>query len=170
MALFTKETAAEMARRSHVARNAAVHEPEPIAIQPHIADHVADSAPSFAQLRLIRVRAQLDKIDALMAECSDTKQLKELADAAHRLQEQERVLDGRPLPGSRKPAPERNPRKQWIGDTGPTPIPDTTTHDNQRANSQSPTQSVEASQTPATTKEAQSGSQTQGNATPEVRT
>lgn len=62
----------------------------------------------YASSRLIRVRDLLNQIDSqlaaeLLRAVPDSRRLKELADAAHRLQEQERTLAGRPLPGSRRP-------------------------------------------------------------------
>ena len=79
---------------------------------------------TFAKRRLARVRAQLDRLDDELAECSleDSKRIKELTDAQLRLSEQERILAGRPLPGSRRPAAERAPR---LGDSAPAyePVP-----------------------------------------------
>jgi hypothetical protein len=42
----------------------------------------------------------------MMAE-TDAQQLNWLATAQARLSEQERILSGRPLPGSRRPSPDR---------------------------------------------------------------
>ena len=66
----------------------------------------------FTARRLSRVRDQLDRIDDLAADETDPKRLKELADATTRLAEQERILAGRPLPGSRRPTEDRAPRRQ----------------------------------------------------------
>jgi hypothetical protein len=112
--LFTKETAAEMARRSHAPGSARflqpVETPQPPQPTPPPAIVPATLAEiptqDFIGLRLSRVRAQLDRLDALLAATTDTKAIKELADATKRLQDQERELSGRPLPGSRRPAPE----------------------------------------------------------------
>jgi hypothetical protein len=59
----------------------------------------------------MRVREETECIDAMIMkeirkQHPDSKRLKELADTAHLLAEQERVLDGRPLPGPRRPKPE----------------------------------------------------------------
>jgi hypothetical protein len=43
----------------------------------------------------------------MMMSEDDPQRLDRLASAQMRLAEQERILAGRPLPGSRKPAPER---------------------------------------------------------------
>jgi hypothetical protein len=73
------------------------------------------------------VREQLDRLDALMVEEADPKRLKELADASARLSAQEFALAGRPMPGSRRPAPESkrqvaNPAGPWLPATMPTPV------------------------------------------------
>lgn len=76
----------------------------------------ADEIPSdWVQDRLRRAREHLARLDKLFeAEASkakpEAKTLKEYADAMARLQTQEQQLSGRPLPGSRKPAPDRVPR------------------------------------------------------------
>ena len=62
--------------------------------------------------RLERVRLQLDRVDAMMLTEDDPQRLDRLASAQMRLSEQERILAGRPLPGSRKPAPDRADRRQ----------------------------------------------------------
>jgi hypothetical protein len=67
----------------------------------------ATNKDPFVTRRLMRVREQLEKLDALASGVKDTKRLKELADATTRLSEQERILAGRPLPGSRRPRENR---------------------------------------------------------------
>jgi hypothetical protein len=67
---------------------------------------MTEPSDDFAGRRLKRVRDQLDRLDGIAAEETDPKRIKELADATTRLSEQERVLAGRPLPGSRRPAAE----------------------------------------------------------------
>lgn len=67
-----------------------------------------EAAGSYEFMRLARVRKQLDLVDkAFEAEASkatpDGQRLNWLAQAQERLAEQERVLDNRPLPGSRRP-------------------------------------------------------------------
>lgn len=71
-------------------------------------------ALDFADRRLLRVREQLEKLDALAAGEKDTKRLKELADATTRLSEQERILAGRPLPGSRRPSSDKQERRRIL--------------------------------------------------------
>ena len=65
----------------------------------------------------MRVRVQLDTLDArleaeLRAAKPDSRAIREITDAQVRLSEQERILAGRPLPGSRRPAPDRADRRQ----------------------------------------------------------
>ena len=56
------------------------------------------------------MRVQLDRLDQeIDAEIGgDSKRLKELVDAQMRLSEQERILAGKPLPGSRRPKAEKS--------------------------------------------------------------
>ena len=72
------------------------------------------AALDFAERRLMRVREQLEKLDDIAKNEKDTKRLKELADATTRLSEQERILAGRPLPGSRRPASDRGSARAMI--------------------------------------------------------
>jgi len=70
-----------------------------------------ETAP-WEQTLLSRVRAQasrmLDLMDVESTKASpDGQRLNWLASALERLAELDRVLSGRPLPGSRRPAPER---------------------------------------------------------------
>lgn len=63
----------------------------------------------FISDRLARVRKQLAAVDTeIEAGVPDSKRLRVLTELQHRLADQERVLSGRPLPGSRKPRPERS--------------------------------------------------------------
>ena len=71
----------------------------------------------YTKLRLVCVREQLAHVDkAILRESSkdypDGQRLNWLAAAQERLSDQERILAGRPLPGSRRPAQERAPRRQ----------------------------------------------------------
>lgn len=69
----------------------------------------------YLEKRLKTVRAQLDRIDTLMASEEDPQRLDRLASAQARLAEQERLLADRPMPGSKRPAPERAPRSRSLG-------------------------------------------------------
>lgn len=100
MALFTKENAAEMARRSALARETLKARAADPTNEPHEADE-------FRRMRLSRVRAQLNALDKAMADelakdKLDASKLDRLASAAIRLNEQERQLSNRSLPPTLK--------------------------------------------------------------------
>jgi hypothetical protein len=111
MARFTAANARENAAKSHAARQQ--RRPngdlagETFRQTPQVGPH--EAAGDYVSRRLARVRAQLDLVDSAIEKAigGDSKRLKELTEAQSRLEEQERRLSGRPLPGSRKPAPER---------------------------------------------------------------
>jgi hypothetical protein len=67
---------------------------------------------SYVALRLVRVRAQLDRIDSMIQQEKDPQKLDRLAAASARLSDQEFALAGRPKPGNRKPGPEAR-RSTW---------------------------------------------------------
>jgi nuclear transport factor 2 (NTF2) superfamily protein len=98
---FTKETAAENARKAVAAREAkrlAKRALPSVSIDPYV------------NKRLARVRAQLEKIDAMMGEELDPQRLDRLASAQARLSAQEFALANRPMPGSFRPS--RAPSKR----------------------------------------------------------
>jgi hypothetical protein len=77
---------------------------------------MAAGTDPYVTERLARVRRQLDRLDGLMAAEKDPQRIDRLASAQYRLAEQERILSGRPLPGSRRPARDRAERpKSWLG-------------------------------------------------------
>jgi hypothetical protein len=90
----------------------AKHAPEPAAIRE------PDPRPTLIDLRLMRVRKQLDRIDEMMANEDEPQALDRLASAYAKLSEQERILDGRPLPGSHRPTKPK-PSKADAGSYGP---------------------------------------------------
>jgi hypothetical protein len=69
-------------------------------------------AGDFPRQRLARVRVQLDRLDEMMMKEKDPQRLDRIASAQAKLAEQERILDGRPLPGSRKPAANKPDRQR----------------------------------------------------------
>ena len=75
-------------------------------------DVAASSVDSLAYvaLRLARVRRQLDRLDEMMMTEKDAQKLDRLASAQLKVSEQERIADGRPLPGSRRPGKEAAPQ------------------------------------------------------------
>ncbi len=102
MPLFTSQTAKAAASLSTQAR---ANRAQAARSHRSLVLSLADSATDYADSRLIRVRDLLNQLDGqlsaeLLRAVPDSKRLKELADAAHRLQEQERTLCGRPLPGT----------------------------------------------------------------------
>lgn len=110
MARFTAANARENAAKAHASRQqrlargklAGESSPQPPQAGPD------EAAASYLSRRLFRVRAQLDLVDkAFETEASkatpDGQRLNWLAQAQERLSEQERILAGRPLPGSRRP-------------------------------------------------------------------
>ena len=104
---FTAENAAKYAALAHAANRDRIATDKAVANADELAVIPADSAESFTMRRLMRVRCQLEKLDRLAATAHSSKRLKELADATTRLSEQERILAGRPLPGSRRPREDR---------------------------------------------------------------
>jgi len=68
---------------------------------------LATQTALFCEKRIARVRKQLEKIDAMISQELDPQKLDRLASAQSRVSEQERILSGRPLPGSRRPIKER---------------------------------------------------------------
>jgi len=106
---FTSETAtlARRKRTEYERKLAAIPTPQALAHNTSLDD--------FNALRIVRVREQLVKLDAMLAKETDPQKLDRLASAQARLSEQERILDGRPLPGSRRPKEDRTPRGgSWI--------------------------------------------------------
>ena len=115
MPLFTAANAREMGAKSHEARRQRSFMPAIYqTAQPQ-------SANNYVTARLVRVREQLNRIDSMMSKETDPQKLDRLALAQARVAEQERILDGRPLPGSRKPSPER-PGGRYLN-LGPVPEP-----------------------------------------------
>lgn len=134
MPVFTVETAHIAAQASVAARRLKAERPMIPAIAPLSAP--LPTVDDYTRLRLVCVRAQLGQVDrAILAEAGkdhpDGQRLNWLAQAQDRLADQERVLAGRPLPGSRRPSAEPKGSAQdagaWIVDTKPACGSDTTT-------------------------------------------
>ena len=111
MALITSENARQLAdigRANTKARIQKLRETVDIALK--------NPALDFNERTLSRVRVQMDSVadeidKELLRTVPDSKRLKELTDSFDRLSDRERILAGRPLPGSRKPAPERSEKR-----------------------------------------------------------
>jgi len=110
MSLFTTANAREMAARSQAARRQRTTQREAAkenAAPQSQTNPQQDDDALFVAKRLARVRKQLDRIDGMIEKETDPMKLDRLASAQARLAEQERLLSGRPLPGSRKPGKDR---------------------------------------------------------------
>ena len=113
---FTAETARKFALLSHAetsARFLPKSETLSNAINPQTNAIPAQPEANFTSRRLTRVREQLERLDRMAAKEDDPKRIKELADATTRLSEQERILDGRPMPGSRRPTDKVQRAGTW---------------------------------------------------------
>ena len=122
MARFNSATAREMAAKSHAARlqrrTSGTQAAETFTQTPQGGPH--DAVGAYVFRRLGRVRAQLDLVDkAFEAEATkatpDGQRLNWFAQAQERLSEQERLLSGRPLPGSWRPVNENRGKKHDWG-------------------------------------------------------
>lgn len=118
MGRFTAANAKQMAAKAHTARQRRLVSGElageTILQTGQAGPHTA--ANEYVSRRLARVRAHLGLVDkAFETEATkvtpDGQRLNWLAQAQERLAEQERILDGRPLPGSRRPSAERADRR-----------------------------------------------------------
>lgn len=129
MALFTKDNAREMSAKGNQVRWAEPREPEPTQKPADSQPRFAGTLPAndgFSRTSLLRVRKQLDLVnDSLLAQLSkstiDPQAIDRLSNAQMRLSEQERILAGRPLPGSHRPRPERADRRQAAPEPEPEP-------------------------------------------------
>jgi len=107
--LFTKENARQFQAKAVESRrrNAELREAERLAALQR--PPTEPQPESYPQQRLLRVRALLDDVDEQLSKTRDPQDRERLARAANVLSEQERILAGRPLPGSRRPGRDRAP-------------------------------------------------------------
>ena len=116
--LFTKETAGEMARRANKIRweeqKAKDQEREKL-LQTVATFATTQQAPaipngqdSYVHERLARTREHIAKADAALDAAILPKDREACARALAQLMEQERILAGRPLPGSHRPTASRS--------------------------------------------------------------
>ena len=113
MPLFTVETAREAQRKAAESRRA-----NRVAGGQEQPQQPQSSAPNpppdgFLSERLTRVRAQMERIEAMWTSENDAKTLDQLASAYSRLAERERLFRGEPLPGSLRPP--ANPARPSAG-------------------------------------------------------
>jgi len=113
-ARFTSANAKEMAAKSAETRRKLREERAKAAQVPELPPLPSEALPGYLNERLVRVRAQLDRLDAMLLHAVDAQEIERLARAAGVLAEQERLLDGRPLPGSRKPGKEPGPQRRNV--------------------------------------------------------
>ena len=86
-------------------------QPTPLPVEPPpIAPPQPKPLDDFCEKRIARVRKQLETIDAMIAKELDPQRLDRLASAQSRVSEQERILSGRPLPGSQRPRAIKAPK------------------------------------------------------------
>ena len=123
MALFTAETAVIAAKLSH-APTSARHQPkDEIKPAPPIPQPAPMPADNFRDKTLLRVRAQIESLlDDLSIE-RDAQKKDRLASALGRLNEIERQLAGRPMPGSLKPSSKQSRSSPQVEPTPITPQP-----------------------------------------------
>lgn len=133
MPLITRENAVQMGKRSGQVRreaaqataNALANAQAVITLTAQPAIERAAEHEAWLGGRLVRVRRQLEAIDALLAAESlkkrpDAQYIDRLASATARLAEQERLLAGRPVPGSLKPT--SRPRASHAQPATPQPV------------------------------------------------
>lgn len=95
------------------AKQAAANPFQALTAQPATVQLTGTHGPdTFARERLAKVRKQVLKLDCLLSDACDDPELDpghidKLASAISRLSEIERQLSDRPLPGSKRPAPEK---------------------------------------------------------------
>jgi len=113
---FTRENARENARKANEKRWKRKQEQEAPPENP-----VTISA-NYVQTELARTRAQIERLNGRLDKAiakGDAKDLKFIADSVAKLREVERVLDGRPLPGSNKPS---SPPRKSSNSSLPSPL------------------------------------------------
>lgn len=109
--MFTTANASEMAVKGNAIRWA-----KPRVAQTQIATGSEVAESNYSITRLARVREHLDALDQEISDeldkaKPDSKRLKELSDAQTKLEEQERRLSGRPLPGTLRPTNGKTKRQ-----------------------------------------------------------
>lgn len=107
--MFTAETARKAAAASVASRQAAAQrpKPEPIPVAAPLPT-VTPTAPTddFTVRKLASVRDQIERVELLLTGSDEPQAVDRFANALTRLYDLERILAGRPLPGSRRPAPD----------------------------------------------------------------
>lgn len=107
MPLFTPQTARENAAKAHEARRENRERRRQEAEEAAQAQTVAPHEDDYVAKRIASARAQIERLEALALTLSDALDIERTARAVASWSEIERVLSGRPLPGSRRPGKER---------------------------------------------------------------
>jgi hypothetical protein len=111
MARITAANASKMAARSwEVRRERENMQGDSSAIPQQIPLPASD----YVAFSVTRTRGQLDRLHAMLAKSKDAQEIERLARSIASLSELERVLSGRPLPGSRRPGKE-SPKPMFGG-------------------------------------------------------
>ena len=125
MALITSATARTLAARSWEVRRQVADDLRKAANPvPLPADN------SYVQARLARVRNQIERLSDMLDTEEEPQKIDRLASAIERLHKAEFALANRPMPGPRKPAPERTEHSHgaWLSEPAPTPAPSSAVH------------------------------------------
>ena len=117
MPFITADNAAELGRRSGQSRREHGTRRKPQ--QPaNIPEHI----DPYSKQTLLRVRKQVRSVLGMLETEIDPQKIDRLASALARLNEVERQLANRPLPGSWKPERPARAKQAWIDPT-PAPMP-----------------------------------------------
>lgn len=106
-ALREKSIEAQKRNKLALEQRLQMAESQALIAQPLIAAAVArtvQDSTSYVSERLTRTREHLKRLDAELEAAEDPRAVKAICDAMARLAEIERILDGRPLPGSHSPS------------------------------------------------------------------
>lgn len=140
MPLFTRENARENALKANRVRwsreRSAAAQP---AIVPPVPIPIPVAEDTFTTRKLARVRGQIDRVEQLLDDADEPQAVDRFANALTRLYDLERVLAGRPLPGSRRPANEPKGRQSWVDAQPTVPQPHVPTPSEPAVPSDSPT-------------------------------
>jgi hypothetical protein len=121
--LFTTANAKEMALRGAIVRKERYAQRKAAAKEAKQrarfgATVVTESSPAYqtgyVAGRLTRIRAHIARLDERLAAATEPLDCERLMRALSLASELERVLDGRPLPGSRRPGKERSTQDQDV--------------------------------------------------------
>jgi len=114
MPVWTREQAREMAVKGNQVRWHSPPSPEP---EPAIVPRIAFD--DFAARKLLRVRGQIEQVEALLDGAKDAQSVDRYAAALMRLYDIEGWLSNRPKPGNRRPREDRAPRGAWTVEAKP---------------------------------------------------